>query len=556
MSTPQTYSNDDNRFDVLLKNKHNIVYILEHLNTNPTTPVDVEHIKPKLYSTENELLTNGEVGELGRIVKDNGQELLLLKGTNGVIAKFENLVEVEKLIEKVRSVLQTEITDNQNQILGLVETLFSHKYLDTTYANAQHGIISNDGKVLSYTRDFTTIPKDGDIGELHFENADGTVSFNLPFKMNGTISTTFFKTDTVKDTLTVLTNGLNIVITATKNGFFTEDTFHLTKAFGNSNSVDTSVFLTTTKANTLYAPKIFDYSSSNQGLTFQESNGKRYQYIAKPADENAPVGTEIELTPTITATDANELPQDSDQILYGNGDLIWIKKADTNIMSWDEIKDNVNAGKTMVLIRLADEEVGGQPSKHYELVRWESKPKQSIVDLTTIGKANALYNALTPLEEGTLIKIKRTRGNHIYFATVSKKGNGKMEDTDASTVDYIGVNIINGVDQIFIGSVKIPNRDEDWDTHFTFGDAYLFQNTSGNINLGFKNGGWIKIGESATGIIDIGSTLWVDGDNKGQLIHGAKKISFEKIIEIASKTATPITLTADDGTVVNGTLLV
>lgn len=151
---------------------------------------------------------------------------------------------------------------------------------------------------------------------------------------------------------------------------------------------------TKAEADSLFAPKEYDFSNIDSNFVFSENSGNRFQMITKPANEDAPIGTEIKLKPVINATDPNQIPQDIDQITYGI-DLLWINKANGDIMSWSEIKDSVSQDKLMIIIRLDDTtDQNGNVSKHYQLVGWELPPATSndvlmddstIIDLENIG---------------------------------------------------------------------------------------------------------------------------------------------------------------------------
>lgn len=112
------------------------------------------------------------------------------------------------------------------------------------------------------------------------------------------------------------------------------------------------------EADKLYESRHYDYSDSSLTVTENVTGGKRYQIITQPADAlNTPVGANNKILFDVPAT-----PQDADQMTYGT-DLIWIVKADGNIMSWGEIKDHVTDRDTMVIKHLSN--------GNWEFVRWD-----------------------------------------------------------------------------------------------------------------------------------------------------------------------------------------
>lgn len=420
---------------------------------------------------------------------------------------------------------------------------------------------------------------------------------------------------------------------------------------------------TKAEAKSLFAPKEFDYSGSTQAMTFNESAGKRYQLITKPVGENAPIGTDIILVPKVTATDPTQVPQDADQITYG-ADLLWIDKSKTDIMSWSEVKDNVNNGDKMVITKIED--------GHYQLVKWIKAPEQGlefdnisgtifnghaleweyvipngfkiyseftfsatdpsdingtrtfaidttkksqwedfgkvleqgygegveyhlegyhdvdggitkfkmtnpqnistayfgfviskvtvegittnkiiakdilnkevsintqIIDLTQYSKAKDLFAVFEKLPYGSLVRLNR--GSQVFvLAMLGKKTHGKYHPDDTTEVDYYELSTAATVFFLNVQTFKIPNQDIAWTT-----------GVGGNtpVNIGVGQNANVLIGEKAKDI-NIGSTVWVDGDGKGVIHHGSKSTTFEKIIERANQVQKTITLTFDDGT--------
>lgn len=385
------YELTDNVYDIIERNKANILWILNNGGGggNPTTPIDTTPI-PKYYDSADKFLASAKLGEIGRVEIASGQAQLLMKVNNGLVAKFNDDVEIKAMIDKVKELMQSEIINNQNDILGLIETLFTNKYLDVLYASAPHGIISGDGKILSYVHGFTTTPKDGDIGELHFENADGTISFNVPFKMGGTIQTTFYKDATDKDALSVFANAQDVIITSTKNGFFTDGEFHLTKAYGNSSSVDTSLFLTKAKGDVRYVLKEHKTTPLLQ-YQDQDATNKFLVIIHSKIDKDLPYGDElkVKIDPTLlVAPDGTKITiATNSQVIFANGDFsefqrVWKDKSATDVLNFEEIAHNLN--DYIVLTKRQNDDTNSG-ADYWEFDRFESTTSTNItLDDTTL----------------------------------------------------------------------------------------------------------------------------------------------------------------------------
>lgn len=112
------------------------------------------------------------------------------------------------------------------------------------------------------------------------------------------------------------------------------------------------------QADVLYEVKTYNYSDTQQTVNLNVTGGKRFLIITQPAD-----------APTTPVNGKNKLwlahpasPQDGDQVTYGS-DLVWIVKANGDIMSWGEIKDHVLKDDKMIIKHL--------DSGNWELVDWE-----------------------------------------------------------------------------------------------------------------------------------------------------------------------------------------
>lgn len=174
-----------------------------------------------------------------------------------------------------------------------------------------------------------------------------------------------------------------------------------------------------------------------------------------------------------------------------------------------------------------------------ELINKTPNSDLIIHDLTKFEKANALYAELDKLGTGKIVRIIRKRGGVIYLAMIMQKASGKLVETDATNTDFYSINIMGVNGYSFLGGIKIPNKDEDWDTTYGAGQTYV----------AYESDAHTSIAQHSTGDLQIGSDNWKIGDNNGEIIHGATKTTFEKIIAIANKKIVPISLKATDGTI-------
>lgn len=132
-------------------------------------------------------------------------------------------------------------------------------------------------------------------------------------------------------------------------------------------TTDLTGYYKKTEADALFEVKSYDYSHSDITTQLNTTDGRRYQIITMPADASkTPVGylNKIVINPGADVSDG-------DQITYGV-DLIWINRLKNDIMSWGEIKTNVNAGRVMVIKKISD--------GNWELVRWESPVSNAYMD--------------------------------------------------------------------------------------------------------------------------------------------------------------------------------
>lgn len=351
----QIYKNTDNAHDILIKNKDNIVHILHLIETGQIGQAQqiIDAIKPKLYTSQNDFETKSKDGELGYIRTDSGQTTLLMHLPNGVIGVWPNDEQNKEFIAKVKAELKSLIDANK----GLIDVNKASIDAMSGGVKIYHFATINDANSATTTFNESDIAWIGTTGAwtgYHYTNGS--------WVSNGTTSThqatidAYTKAETQAE-LEKKQDKLSVAQLAILSGMkYT----HIEK--------DKVLHLPNNTLQELkkYALKTYDFSSTEQGLTFNETGGKRYQIIAKPADESAPIGTDIILNPKVVATDPSQIPADADQITYGT-DLLWIDKSATNIMTWDEIKLHVNNHEKMVIKKLED--------GHYQLVRW-IKPDQ------------------------------------------------------------------------------------------------------------------------------------------------------------------------------------
>lgn len=136
-------------------------------------------------------------------------------------------------------------------------------------------------------------------------------------------------------------------------------------------TTDLTGYYTKTEADALFEPKVYDYSHSDITTQLNNTGGRRYQIIAMPAGaDKTPIGVANKIKIHIPP-DPTNIPLDGDQITYGS-DLIWINKANTDIMTWAEIRNDVNAGSAMVIKKISD--------GNWELVKWETASNSSYMD--------------------------------------------------------------------------------------------------------------------------------------------------------------------------------
>lgn len=177
---------------------------------------------------------------------------------------------------------------------------------------------------------------------------------------------------------------------------------------------------------TQYEPLSNDLTSPLSTVSVANNQG----IITPPAGiDNIPVGQYVKLI-IDNPTNPVDIPQDNYQMSL-NGKFLWINKANGDIMSWNEIKNNVSNGDTIVLKRLDDTTQDGNTFKNFELLKWEIKkivPHWETIDMTT-------YNFTKPEK----LRITTKDGSHntyINICFVGMENNNALINVLATVSDF------------------------------------------------------------------------------------------------------------------------
>lgn len=170
-----------------------------------------------------------------------------------------------------------------------------------------------------------------------------------------------------------------------------------------------------------------------------------------------------------------------------------------------------------------------------------------VTDISAFHRGDNIFEIFETLGANSIVKLNRKRGNVTYLGQLMKKEHGKFQDTDTEEIDYWLVNLFSSSNYGFLGVIKIPNKNLDWDTEYGTGSVFIGYKASSGITIGQLATGATYLGKEALGTVEVGSTKWVDGDGKGTLKHGSKSATFEKIIDKAKETAVQDTKLLDAG---------